>query len=127
VAWFFVRVPKGREPYVQERIPAWVSPLRDERGRCITRHVINQDIVALAGQGRIADRSKENLRSSDIGITVMRKRFFEEMEAVATGKEPRGTIRSANAAQCVALRNMSREINTEGVELSDFDKYPLPR
>jgi 5,5'-dehydrodivanillate O-demethylase len=76
VAWFFVRVPKGREPYVQERVPTWKSPIRDENGRWITSHVINQDIVAWVGQGRIADRTKEHLRSSDIGITVMRNRFF---------------------------------------------------
>jgi len=49
VAWFFMRVPKGREPYVQERVPTWVSPLKDETGRFITSHVINQDIVAWAG------------------------------------------------------------------------------
>ncbi len=72
VAWFFMRVPKGREPYVQERVPTWMSPLKDENGRFITSHVINQDIIAWAGQGRIADRTKEHLRSSDIGITMMR-------------------------------------------------------
>ena len=103
VAWFFMRVPKGREPYVQERVPTWISPLKDETGRWITSHVINQDIVAWAGQGRIADRTKENLRSSDIGITMMRKRFFAELEAMADGKEPGGIIRSANEAQCIAL------------------------
>ncbi len=86
VAWFFMRVPKGREPYVQERVPTWKSPIKDENGRWITSHVINQDIVAWVGQGRIADRTKENLRSSDIGITMMRKRFFEEIEADGGGQ-----------------------------------------
>jgi 5,5'-dehydrodivanillate O-demethylase len=127
VAWFFMRVPKGREPYVQERVPTWVSPLQDETGRFITSHVINQDIVAWAGQGRIADRTKEHLRSSDIGITMMRGRFFEELEAMAAGKEPGGIIRSANEAQCIALPNMARELNTEGLTLAEFDKEPLLR
>ena len=86
VAWFFVRVPKGREPYVQERVPTWMSPIKDENGRWITSHVINQDIVAWVGQGRIADRTKENLRSSDVGIAMMRKRFFEEIEAHRGGQ-----------------------------------------
>ena len=36
VAWFFVRVPKEREPYVQESVPTWVSPIKDERGRWIS-------------------------------------------------------------------------------------------
>ena len=127
VAWFFVRVPKGREPYVQERVPTWKSPIKDENGRWITSHVINQDIVAWVGQGRIADRTKEHLRSSDIGITMMRNRFFEEIEAMAAGKEPGGIIRSANEAQCIALPNMARELNTEGLTLAEFDNDPLLR
>ena len=52
VAWFFVRVPKGREPYVQERVPAWVSPIKGDDGRWITSHVINQDICRLGRAGR---------------------------------------------------------------------------
>jgi 5,5'-dehydrodivanillate O-demethylase len=127
VAWFFMRVPKGREPYVQQRVPAWKSPLKDEHGRWITSHVINQDIVAWAGQGRIADRTKENLRSSDIGITLMRQRFFAELDAIAEGREPGGVIRSANAAACIALPNMAREQNTDGLPLADYDKHPLLR
>ena len=58
VAWFFVRVPKGREPYVQNRVPTWKSPIKGEDGRWITSHVINQDIVAWVGQGAIADRTQ---------------------------------------------------------------------
>jgi len=127
LAWFFLRVPKGREPYVQDRVPTWVSPLTDDTGRFITSHVINQDIVAWAGQGRIADRTKEHLRSSDIGVTMMRGRFFAELEAMAAGKEPGGIIRSANEAQCIPLPNMARELNTEGVPLADFDKDPILR
>ena len=65
VAWFFVRVPKERDPYVQKRVPTWRSPIKDAAGRWITSHVINQDIVAWVGQGGIADRTRENLRSSD--------------------------------------------------------------
>src|SRR5580700_10131754 len=93
----------------------------------ISSHVINQDIVAWVGQGRIADRTKENLRSSDVGIAMMRSRFFKEMEAMADGKEPGGIIRSANEAACIALPNMAREQNTEGVTLADFDKDPILR
>jgi 5,5'-dehydrodivanillate O-demethylase len=125
VAWFFMRVPKGREPYVQATIPTWVSPIKDASGRWISSHVINQDIVAWVGQGTIADRTKENLRSSDVGITMMRQRLFEEMEAVAAGRDPKGVIRSANAAQNIPLPNMAREINTEGIPLAEFDNHPI--
>ena len=30
VCWFFMRVPKGREPYVQDKVPTWVSPIKDD-------------------------------------------------------------------------------------------------
>ena len=56
---------------------------------------------------------------------MMRQRFFEEMEAVRGGRDPWGVIRSANAAQCIELPNMTREVNTEGITLAEFDKYPL--
>ena len=58
---------------------------------------------------------------------MMRNRFFEEIEAMAAGKEPGGIIRSANEAQCIALPNMARELNTEGMPLAEFDKHPLLR
>ena len=125
VAWFFVRVPKGREPYVQGPVPAWVSPIKDAQGRWISSHVINQDIVAWVGQGAIADRTQESLRSSDIGITMMRQRFFAEIEKVAAGQDPLGVIRDPGAAGCVTLPNIACELNTEGVTLSEFADYPL--
>jgi len=127
VAWFFVRVPQGREPYVQGSVPTWKSPIRGADGRWITSHVINQDIVAWVGQGAIADRSKENLRSSDIGITMMRNRFFEEIEAVKAGRDPRGVIRDADKARHVELPNMARELNTVGIPLSEFKHDPMLR
>ncbi len=127
VGWFFMRVPRGRESYVQQRVPVWKSPIRDQDGRWITSHVINQDIVAWVGQGRIADRTKENLRSSDIGIAMMRKRFFAEFEAIAAGKEPGGVIRSVNQARCIPLPDMARRFNIEGIPLADYDKDPILR
>jgi 5,5'-dehydrodivanillate O-demethylase oxygenase subunit len=127
VAWFFVRVPKGREPYVQKSVPTWHAPIKDENGRWITSHVINQDIVAWVGQGTIADRTGEHLRSSDVGITMMRNRFFEELEAIKAGRDPKGVIRNPNMAQAIELPDMARELNTEGIPLAEFQNDPLLR
>jgi 5,5'-dehydrodivanillate O-demethylase len=127
VGWFFVRVPKGREPYVQDKVPCWISPIKDDNGRWISSHVVNQDIVAWVGQGTIADRTKENLRSSDTGIQMMRQRFFREMEAVAAGRDPGGVIRNPNEAQCIPLPNMRRETNTQGITLAQFNDDPVLR
>ncbi|MEA3025870.1 MAG: 5,5-dehydrodivanillate O-demethylase oxygenase subunit [Alphaproteobacteria bacterium] len=125
ICWFFIRVPKGREPYVQDHVPTWVSPIKDESGHWITSHVINQDIIAWVGQGRVADRSKENLGASDLGIAMMRKRFFDELDAVAHGAEPKGIVRNPNVAKCIELPNITRDTSVEGVAIEDFPKYPL--
>ncbi len=90
VCWFFMRVPKGREPYVQDKVPTWISPIKDANGRWISSHVINQDIIAWVGQGTIADRTKETLGASDLGIAMMRKRLFDELDAVATRRGAEG-------------------------------------
>ena len=125
VCWFFMRVPKGREPYVQDTVPTWTSPIKDASGRWISSHVINQDIIAWVGQGRIADRSKETLGASDLGIAMMRKRFFDELDAVAQGREPKAVVRSSNVAKCIELPNITKQTSTEGIRLEEFPNYPL--
>jgi len=125
VAWFFMRVPKGREPYVQQSVPTWVSPIKDEHGRWITSHVVNQDIVAWVGQGRIADRTKENIGQSDLGIVMIRKRLFEDLEAVTQGRDPKAIIRNPNIAKCVELPYFQKKESVDGIALEEYDKYPL--
>jgi 5,5'-dehydrodivanillate O-demethylase len=127
VSWFFMRVPKEREPYVQEKVPTWVSPIKDNQGRWIASHVINQDIVAWVGQGTVADRTKENLGASDLGVVMVRKRLFDDLDAIAAGRDPKGVIRNSNVAKYIELPNMAREFNTKGIPLADFDKDPILR
>ena len=45
-----------------------------------------QDNVALAGQGRIVDRSLDRLGQSDRGITLLRKLWDRELKALKAGK-----------------------------------------
>jgi 5,5'-dehydrodivanillate O-demethylase len=125
VCWFFMRVPKGREPYVQDKVPTWISPIKDASGRWISSHVINQDIIAWVGQGTIADRTKETLGASDLGIAMMRKRFFDELDAVAKGAEPKATLRNANVASSIELPNITRKTSVEGITLAEHENYPL--
>ena len=94
VVWHFIPVPLERRPYVQARIPTWEAPVVDPlTGRFITSHIDNQDFVAWAGQGRIADRTKEHLGPSDRGIIMMRKRFFDDLKRVERGEDPSGLVR----------------------------------
>jgi 5,5'-dehydrodivanillate O-demethylase len=120
-----MRVPKGREPYVQDSVPTWVSPIKDANGRWISSHVINQDIIAWVGQGPIADRSKEHIGASDLGIVMIRKRLFDDLDAIAQGRDPKAVIRNSNVAKCVELPFFQKKESVEGIPLEDYEKYPL--
>lgn len=119
VTWMFHRVPAEREPYLQTRIPWWKGPTKDAQGNWITSHVMNQDIVAWAGQGVIADRTKEHLGRSDLGITMLRRCFEENMKLVEEGKEPKGLIRDPLRNVCVELPIKHRELFTQSMSLAE--------
>lgn len=124
VTWAFLRVPREAEPFVQSTIPTWHSPVRDAQGRWITSHVINQDIVAWAGQGRIADRSLENLGASDRGIAMIRRQLFNDIEAVQAGRDPKGVLRDPARNQRVLLPSDSRDFFTHGLPREDYLRHP---
>ena len=122
VGWFFTRVPKDREPYVQNRIPYWHAPITEPTtGRWITSHIMNQDFVAWVGQGAITDRGREHLGRSDRGIVMMRQRFFAELEAVAAGAEPKATIRDPAVNRSVTLPIIGRKALIEGISRTELD------
>ena len=125
VLWVFSRVPNEQEPYVQPRIPSWYGPLYDENGDWITSHVANQDFAAWVGQGRITDRTKETLGASDRGIVMLRKRFFDELAAVAAGAEPKGLIRDPAANHDVPLPSACRDEMIDGLPRAALDRHPL--
>jgi 5,5'-dehydrodivanillate O-demethylase len=114
VTWAFNRVPNESEPYEQNSIPAWWGPVKDENGRWITSHVMNQDFVAWVGQGPIADRSKEHLGASDKGVMMMRRRFLAELESVESGGEPKGLVRDPARNRFVRLPAANREAYIKG-------------
>jgi len=126
VTWAFSRVPKEREPYIQDRIPAWHGAVREtESGRWVSSHIMNQDFVAWVGQGTIADRTREHLGASDRGIIMLRKRFLSDLEAVAKGEDPKATIRDLVLNRCVPVPVAERKILTEGLTREQLLKHPL--
>ncbi len=56
---------------------------------------------------------------------MMRQRFFEELEAIKAGRDPKGVIRNPNLAQAIVLPDMARELNVEGIPLAEFQNDPL--
>jgi 5,5'-dehydrodivanillate O-demethylase len=90
---YTVHAPDGYDRIEQPVIPDYQVPVFDDRGRHVTNYDEGQDIMAWVTQGPITDRTTEHLGRSDIGIAVLRKMFREQMDRVAAGQDPLGTIR----------------------------------
>ncbi len=127
VGWFFSRVPREQEPFEQDSIPTWHGPVKDpETGRWITSHVMNQDFVAWAGQGRISDRTQENLGLSDKGIAMVRRQFLRDLELIKSGDEdPKGIIRDPAKNHNLELPIFDREAIEKGFTKEEIKKRGL--
>jgi 5,5'-dehydrodivanillate O-demethylase len=126
VTWAYWRVPREREPYVQGAIPSWRSPTVDPAtGKWIASHVINQDIIAWAGQGRIADRTRENLGASDRGVWMLRKRLFADLERIARGEDPSALVRDPARNRCIALPVAMRKALVDGLTMEECLRHPV--
>lgn len=127
ITWKFTRVPREQEPYVQQRVPTWYGPLTDANGDWITTHVMNQDFLAWVGQGRITDRTLEHLGVSDKGVVMVRRRFFDELDRLVAGAEPKGLIRDRQRNRAVALPSMNHDEYVFGLTKSEIMNDPRRR
>ena len=57
-----------------------------------------QDYMAVRGQGKIVDRTRENLSASDAGIALLRRIFLRELEAIGSDKPAKAWSRLEHAA-----------------------------
>jgi 5,5'-dehydrodivanillate O-demethylase len=83
--------------------------------------VMNQDFVAWLGQGTIADRTLEHLGASDRGVIMMRKRFLDDLRAVARGEDPKAIVRDPQANACLPLPITQREFFRDGLSRAEMD------
>jgi 5,5'-dehydrodivanillate O-demethylase len=128
ICWHFSRVPREREPYVQNTIPTWQGPIADPAtGRWITSHVMNQDFVTWVGQGRIADRAREYLAPSDRGIVMIRRRFLDDIDAIEAGRDPKAVIRDPDVNRAIPLPVAEREPLIDGFARAEIMRDPLSR
>ncbi|MGY4495513.1 Rieske 2Fe-2S domain-containing protein [Pseudomonas sp. TE3610] len=128
ILWVFSRVPSEQEPYVQDKIPTWYGPIKDPvTGRWITSHVANQDFVVWVGQGTVTDRTREHLGQSDRGIVMMRRRFFEELDALREDPAhvPKGLILDPEKNRDVYLPSACRDELIEGLPREQLAAHPL--
>ncbi len=125
ITWHFTRVPRDREPYVQDEIPTWHGPIKDPKtGEWITSHVMNQDFVAWLGQGVVADRTQEHLGQSDRGVALMRRRFLSDLQAIARGEDPKAVIRAAGVDPILKLPVIPRRELVDGLTREEILKHP---
>ena len=85
--------PEGVVIPEQQEIPGYDVPFADQDGRALVNFVIGQDTVAWWTQGAIADRTKEKLGESDVGIILYRRFLQEQMQVVQDGGDPVNVFR----------------------------------
>jgi 5,5'-dehydrodivanillate O-demethylase oxygenase subunit len=90
---YTVHAPEGATFPEQATIPDYELPWLDSHGRHIVDYVEGQDIMAWVTQGPIADRTVEHLGKSDIGVTMLRRMFKEQLARVEAGEDPLGVVR----------------------------------
>lgn len=103
--------PKGAvvAEHLRSRLHVYDVPFRDEQGEFIMDNVDGQDMMAWITQGTVADRSRENLASSDKGVAIYRRVLRREMKKVQQGLDPMGTVRDPAQNHCIDLPNEKKK------------------
>ncbi|MFM0228547.1 aromatic ring-hydroxylating dioxygenase subunit alpha [Paraburkholderia dipogonis] len=104
--WYTAYVPPAGAkvaPHLLERVPVYEVPYLDRHGDYALDMIDAQDIMAWVTQGPIADRTKENLGSTDQGLAILRRMVHREIGKVQRGEDPLGTMRDARANERIDL------------------------
>jgi 5,5'-dehydrodivanillate O-demethylase len=116
--WYNAYVPpKGAEvpPHLLNKVHVYDVPYKDEHGEFIVDNVDGQDMMAWVTQGPIADRTRENLGSSDKGIATYRRVLRRELKKMEQGLDPMGVLRDPARNQRIDLPNeRKKHHNSDG-------------
>jgi 5,5'-dehydrodivanillate O-demethylase oxygenase subunit len=104
---FMYRTNKRQSGAAKRPVAVRRSSIYNEQGQIVADHIPPQDMLAFVAQGRIADRSREHLGASDVGVILYHKMLFEEMDKVQRGEDPLGLIR--DRAENEPMVNLRRE------------------
>ena len=55
---------------------------------------------------------------------MVRRQLFNDIDAVAAGRDPKGVFRDPAANVCVQLPNASRKLLLEGLPLAEYKEHP---
>jgi 5,5'-dehydrodivanillate O-demethylase len=129
--WYCVWVPDPARPVHQESVPVYEVPFRDHQGDFLLDFVDGGDIMAWVSQGAIADRTRETLVESDRGIALFRRMLLDQLEVVAAGGDPLGTVRDTAENAIIELPQERDKYGRgvaflrEAVEMSHVRHSPL--
>ena len=98
VIFYTVHAPDGAElPEEVHTVDYEYEWIRDD-GTFIVDYIEGQDVMAWVTQGEVADRTKEKITKSDVGVIACRRMFRDAMAAVAEGKDPIAVVREPHDA-----------------------------
>ena len=103
VSYYVYRAAPGTTAPKQEMAAYRYVPLYEPDGRIFVDITFNQDYMAWITQGRIADRTKEILGQSDVGIILFRKQLRQQLRVVEDGGDPMNVFRTAEEAGSIQL------------------------
>jgi 5,5'-dehydrodivanillate O-demethylase oxygenase subunit len=96
-------------PHLLEKVHTYEVPYQDAQGHYIMDNVDGQDMMAWISQGPIADRSKENLASSDRGVALYRRTLRRELKKIEQGLDPMALVRDPARNARIDLPNEKKK------------------
>jgi 5,5'-dehydrodivanillate O-demethylase oxygenase subunit len=103
-------------PHLLEKVHTYEVPYQDAQGHYIMDNVDGQDMMAWISQGAIADRSKENLASTDRGVAMYRRTLRRELKKIEQGLDPMALVRDP-------LRNVRIDLPNEKKKHHNSDGF----
>lgn len=101
--------------HLRAKFHTYDVPFKDAHGEFIMDNIDGQDMMAWISQGPIADRTRENLGSSDKGVALYRRVLRRELQKIADGQEPMGIVRDPAVNQRIDLPNeRKKHHNSDG-------------
>ena len=109
----FIPNSTDRSPLDQDP-PFEYCPLKGPDGRYDMKSVPAQDSMAWETQGRITDRTQENLGASDKGVIMFRKLLKEQIDIVRSGGDPLGVIRDPDKNKIIEFDVINERVGLYG-------------
>jgi 5,5'-dehydrodivanillate O-demethylase oxygenase subunit len=131
--WWYscYRPPAGTPLPPTADIPVYEVPWQGANGEPLDDTIDGGDIMTWVSQGAIADRTRETLVSSDQGVSLLRRLFFDQLARVERGLDPIGVMRDPARNRVIDLPQEREKYGDgaaylrEAVEMSHVRYSPL--